>query len=152
MIVCEIRVDVHDGSEAGAHVSHQTETDSRRWDTGLVPSPPGRTASPDADCPVEIALAAISGRWTTLVLRELMHTDHSFGALREKLPDISPKVLTDRLHILRERGLVTQERLPGFPVRTRYALTEAGRSLRPLLIELYRTGEILENAGRGTTP
>ncbi|WP_251056288.1 helix-turn-helix domain-containing protein [Streptomyces sp. ISL-94] len=96
-------------------------------------------------------MAAISGRWTTLVLRELMHTEHSFGALRERLPDISAKVLTDRLHILRERGLVTQERLPGFPVRTRYALTEAGRSLRPLLIELYRTGELLREGGRGAS-
>ncbi|MFJ4778137.1 winged helix-turn-helix transcriptional regulator [Streptomyces sp. NPDC088762] len=112
-----------------------------------MPSPAGRTVRPDADCPVEIALAAISGRWTTLVLRELMHAEHSFGALRERLPDISPKVLTDRLHILRERGLVTQERLPGFPVRTRYALTQAGRSLRPLLIELYRTGEALRDGG-----
>ncbi|WP_234386402.1 winged helix-turn-helix transcriptional regulator [Streptomyces sp. ERV7] len=98
---------------------------------------------------MEVALAAISGRWTTLVLRELMHTEHSFGALREKLPEISPKVLTERLHTLRERGLVTQERLPGFPVRTSYALTEAGRSLRPLLVELYRTGEALRDGRPG---
>ncbi|WP_412074953.1 winged helix-turn-helix transcriptional regulator [Streptomyces xanthophaeus] len=126
---------------------HQTETDGRDWDGDLVPSPPGRTVRPHADCPVEIALAAVSGRWTTLVLRELMHTAHSFGALREALPEISPKVLADRLHTLRDRGLVTQERLPGFPVRTRYALTESGRSLRPLLIELYRTGEALRDAG-----
>ncbi|MFI1172762.1 winged helix-turn-helix transcriptional regulator [Streptomyces melanogenes] len=128
-------------------MGHQTETDSGGWDTGLVPSSPGRTVRPDADCPVEIALAAVSGRWTTLVLRELMQAELSFGALRERLPDISPKVLADRLHILRERGLVAQERLPGFPVRTRYALTESGRLLRPLLIELYRTGELLGERG-----
>ncbi|MFI5529618.1 winged helix-turn-helix transcriptional regulator [Kitasatospora sp. NPDC051853] len=110
-----------------------------------MPSPTGRTLRPETDCPVEVALAAVSGRWTTLVLRELMHGEHSFGTLRDRLPEISPKVLSERLLALRERGLVTQERLPGFPVRTRYALTEAGRALRPLLVELYRTGEALRS-------
>lgn len=113
-----------------------------------MPSAPGRTARPEAECPVEIALAAVAGRWTTLVLRELLHTSLSFGGLRERLPEISPKVLAERLHTLRERGLVTQDRLPGFPVRTRYTLTPAGRSLRALLVELYRTGtELSDLAG-----
>ncbi|MFB9372030.1 helix-turn-helix domain-containing protein [Kitasatospora albolonga] len=115
-----------------------------------MPSPTGRTLRPEADCPVETALAAVSGRWTTLVLRELLHADHSFGTLRERLPEISPKVLTERLDELRGRGLVERERLPGFPVRTRYALTDTGRALRPLLIELYRTGEVLRAGSPGT--
>jgi DNA-binding HxlR family transcriptional regulator len=136
-----MRVEAHDGSQAGGDVAHQTET--HPWDADLVPSPAGRTDRPEPDCPVEIALAAVAGRWTTLVLRELMQAPHSFGTLRERLPAISPKVLADRLRTLRDRGLITQERLPGFPVRTRYTLTPAGRSLRPLLIELYRTGEHL---------
>jgi DNA-binding HxlR family transcriptional regulator len=67
-------------------------------------------------------MSAVSGRWTTLVLRELMHGPSSFGELAERLPGISPKVLTDRLHSLRDGGLVGQERLAGFPVRTRYVL------------------------------
>ncbi|MFI2352425.1 hypothetical protein ACH492_36635 [Streptomyces sp. NPDC019443] len=48
---------------------------SRRpdWDGELVPDERGRTRQPEPDCPVEVALAAVAGRWTTLVLRELMH-------------------------------------------------------------------------------
>ncbi|MFF9623781.1 winged helix-turn-helix transcriptional regulator [Streptomyces griseosporeus] len=92
-----------------------------------------------------MALAAVAGRWTTLVLRELLHGPRSYSALRERLPTISAKVLADRLHTLRERGLVVQQRLPGFPARTRYSLTPAGRALRPLLVELYRTGERLSD-------
>ncbi|MEU0005043.1 helix-turn-helix domain-containing protein [Streptomyces sp. NPDC006314] len=110
------------------------------WDGELVPTAAGRTTRPEPDCPVEIALAAVAGRWTTLVLRELMNGPHSFGSLRERLPEISPKVLTERLRALCDRGLIAQERLPGFPVRTRYTLTPSGRALRPLLVELYRTG------------
>ncbi|KRB68891.1 hypothetical protein ASE03_28750 [Kitasatospora sp. Root187] len=62
-------------------------------------------------------------------------------------------MLTEGLHDLCERGLVDRPRLPGFPVHTRYALSDAGRALRPLLIELYRTGEALRAGSlRGTGP
>ncbi|MFJ8843598.1 hypothetical protein ACIRFF_11910 [Streptomyces cyaneofuscatus] len=44
---------------------------------------------------------------------------------------------------LRERGLLSVERRRGFPVRTRCTLAGGGRALRPLLIELYATGEAL---------
>ncbi|WP_457033466.1 winged helix-turn-helix transcriptional regulator [Kitasatospora sp. P5_F3] len=80
-------------------------------------------------------------------------TEHSFGTLPERLPEFSPKVLTEGLHDLCERGLVDRQRLPGFLVRTRYALSGAGRALRPLLIEPYRTGEALRAGSlRGTGP
>ncbi|WP_405020217.1 helix-turn-helix transcriptional regulator [Kitasatospora sp. NBC_00070] len=129
-------------------MAHQRETHAERgWDAELVPDERGRTGRPEAGCPVELALAAVSGRWTTLVLRELMHGPHAFGDLRDRLPEISPKVLTERLRVLEERRLVVRQRLRGFPVRTRYELTAAGRALRPLLVELYRTGTAIGAAG-----
>ncbi|TYC68151.1 transcriptional regulator [Streptomyces sp. CB01881] len=139
----------HEGSEFGGRVGHQTESDAadRSWDTELVPGLQGRTARPEATCPVEVALAAVSGRWTTLLLRELMHGPLSFGELRERLPEISPKVLAERLRTLEERGLAGCERLRGFPVRTSYRLTATGRALRPLLVELYRTGTAIGTPG-----
>ncbi|MBV2156491.1 helix-turn-helix transcriptional regulator [Kitasatospora sp. SUK 42] len=100
-----------------------------------------------------MALAAVSGRWTTLVLRELMHGPASYGELRERLPEISPKVLAERLQTLGERELVARERLLGFPVRTSYRLTPTGEALRPLLVELYRTGvELLEHRSGAAAP
>jgi DNA-binding HxlR family transcriptional regulator len=114
-------------SVAFAGVGHQTVT----WDR------------PSADCPVEVALAAISGRWATLVLRDLMHGPRSFSALRAGLPSLSAKVLTERLESLVAQSLVSCSRSPGFPVRTSYELTSAGLLLRPLLVQLYRTGEAL---------
>jgi DNA-binding HxlR family transcriptional regulator len=116
---------------------------SHEWDRELVPDTRGRPARPEASCPVEVALAAISGRWATLVLRDLMQGPRSFTELAEGLPTLSAKVLTDRLAGLEGQGLVARRRLNGFPARTEYSLTAAGRSLRPLLIELYRTGEEL---------
>ncbi|MET9626867.1 helix-turn-helix domain-containing protein [Lentzea sp. NPDC006480] len=98
---------------------------------------------PTADCPVEVALAAVSGRWATLVLRNLLHGPQSFSSLRASLPSLSAKVLTERLDSLVAQGLVSCTRSPGFPVRTSYAVTSRGLLLRPLLVELYRTGEAL---------
>jgi DNA-binding HxlR family transcriptional regulator len=140
----------HVASEQPAEAGNQTETHTG-WDVELVPGPRGRTRRPEAGCPVEVALAAVSGRWTTLLLRELMGGPRGFMELRALFPELSAKVLTDRLRALEDRGLVGVERRRGFPVRTRYALTEAGRSLRSLLVELYATGEELLRLGEYRT-
>lgn len=118
-------------------MAHQTVS---RWDAELVPDDAGRTDRPDTECPVEIALAAIGGRWTTLVLRELMHRPLSFSELSETLPQLSDKVLDERLRRLRTQNLVERRAVTGFPSRVTYSLTPAGQQLRPLLVELYRTG------------
>lgn len=117
---------------------------SGSWDRELVPDRRGQTVAPEPDCPVEVALAAISGRWTTLLLRDLLHGPRSFGQLRAGLPSLSDKVLADRLTSLQRRGLLDRQEHRGFPTRCVYSLTSAGEQLRPLLIELYRTGEQLQ--------
>ncbi|WP_328472762.1 hypothetical protein OHA21_10760 [Actinoplanes sp. NBC_00393] len=48
----------HENSEAQAAVTHQTE--SAGWDPELVRDEAGRTDRPAPDCPVEVALAALS--------------------------------------------------------------------------------------------
>jgi DNA-binding HxlR family transcriptional regulator len=126
-------------------------TSGRAWDDELVPDDAGRTDRPEPDCPVEVALAAISGRWTTLVLRELMGGPLSFSALRAALPQLSDKVLDERLRRLRGQGLVGRRVTEGFPNRVSYDLTPVGVRLRPLLIELYRTGQRLQ-ADDGVRP
>lgn len=128
----------HDHSQADGVVAHQTV--SRPWDGDLVPDDAGRTDRPDVECPVEVALGAIGGRWTTLVLRELMHGPLSFSNLGAALPQLSDKVLDERLRRLCSQGLVERRTATGFPSRVTYSLTRSGQQLRPLLIELYRTG------------
>lgn len=124
-------------------MAHQAE--SGVWDAELVPTPSGRTRAPSPECPVEVALAAITGRWTTLVLRDLMPGDpRSYTELAEALPQLSDKVLADRLSELVSSGLVERTVTTGFPRRTEYRITDRGTELRPLLIELYRTGLALQ--------
>lgn len=119
------------------------------WGAELVPTPSGRTRAPSPECPVEVALAAIAGRWTTLVLRDLMPgVPRSYTERAETLPQLSDKVLSDRLSELVSSGLVKRTVTVGFPRRTEYRITDRARELRPLLIELYRTGLALQGDTR----
>jgi DNA-binding HxlR family transcriptional regulator len=134
----------HDGIEPADPVAHQTV--SRDWDRDLVPDKRGETPRPEPTCPVEVALAAVAGRWTTLILRDLMHGPRSYSELRASLPQLSDKVLAERLRQLHRQGLLARERRSTYPPRTSYSLTDAGKQLRPLLTELYRTGAALLEA------
>ncbi|MCQ0006739.1 winged helix-turn-helix transcriptional regulator [Actinomadura madurae] len=53
---------------------------------GLPDDPRADAAEPVPSCPVEITLDALRGRWTTLVVRELLRADRSFSDLRQALP------------------------------------------------------------------
>ncbi|MDL4818274.1 winged helix-turn-helix transcriptional regulator [Actinomadura opuntiae] len=107
---------------------------------GLPDDPRADAAAPDPSCPVEIALDALRGRWTTLVIRELLRGDRSFTGLRAALPALSDKVLADRLAHLVRAGVLDRRREPGVPPRTRYSLTDRGRRLGPVLQALWDWG------------
>jgi DNA-binding HxlR family transcriptional regulator len=89
---------------------------------------------------VEIALAALRGRWTTLVIRELLRGECGFTELRRALPELSDKVLSDRLAQLAEAGVLERRRRSGWPPRTHYRLTPHGRRLGPVLQALWDWG------------
>lgn len=107
---------------------------------GLPNDPHANVAAPTLACPVEITLAALHGRWTTLVVRELLRGDRSYSELRVALPTLSDKVLSDRLAQLGEAGVVERDRRPGWPPRVRYALTPRGHRLGPVLQALWDWG------------
>ena len=90
-------------------------------------------------CPVELALDCIGGKWKTVILAWLKQGPMRYGALRTHVPDLSDKVLTERLHELEESGLV--ERTVDERAIATYRLTSRGQSLQPVLDALYVWGE-----------
>lgn len=115
---------------------HQTESDDRLLDQCTGPDP-----APASDCPVEITLAVLRGRWTALVLLEFFrHRERVYSQLATTLPALSDKVLSDRLAQLTAAGVLTRHRAPAYPPRVRYALTERGRALRPVIETLWDWG------------
>lgn len=91
-------------------------------------------------CPLTRAAEILGERWTILVLRELFLGPKRFSELRAALNGVSPSVLADRLGKLEERGIVARRELPPPAASAVYELDEAGRALRPLLVELTRWG------------
>jgi DNA-binding HxlR family transcriptional regulator len=85
------------------------------------------------ECTVERTLEIIGGKWTTLVLRDLLRGTRRFGELRASLGLVSPKTLTDRLRFLEERGIVRRTAYPEIPPRVEYALTDRGRELGTII-------------------
>ena len=98
----------------------------------------------DGTCPVSRALEALDGRWTILVVRDLLAGTRRFGELRESLVGISPKTLTDRLRSLEAHGLVERRMYAEIPPRVEYSLTASGRSLEPVLAALADWGRTHE--------
>jgi DNA-binding HxlR family transcriptional regulator len=92
-------------------------------------------------CPVELSLDLLGGKWKSVILARLKDRPLSYGELRQLIPDLSDKVLTERLKGLEEQGLVGRDQPGGQPPRLRYALTERGQSLKPVLEALYAWGE-----------
>jgi DNA-binding HxlR family transcriptional regulator len=93
-------------------------------------------------CGVARALDLVGERWALLVVRELLLGPKRFTDLRAGLPHVSPDVLAQRLRELEDAGLVRRGKLPP-PAGSRiYELTERGRDLEPVILELGRFGSV----------
>lgn len=92
------------------------------------------------ECVVERTLEVIGGKWTTLILRDLLHGTKRFGELRRSLHTVSPKTLTDRLRFLETRGIVTRTVHPEVPPRVEYTLTERGSELGAIIDAMAEWG------------
>lgn len=92
-------------------------------------------------CPIEAAIAIIGSKWTSLIIRDLL-IDNTvrFGDLLRSLEGISPKTLSLRLRELEKNGLLNRRVYPEIPPRVEYQLTEKGRELEAVFIELKKWG------------
>jgi DNA-binding HxlR family transcriptional regulator len=103
-------------------------------------------------CALARAAEIIGERWTLLIIRELLLSPKRFGDLRARLDDVSPALLTDRLNVLMESGVVQRAALPAPFNAQVYELTETGRAVQPAIRELIRWGgRFLFPARKGET-
>jgi DNA-binding HxlR family transcriptional regulator len=94
----------------------------------------------DDPCGIARALDVVGDRWALLVVRELIFGPKRFVQLRHGLRGVSPNVLSQRLRDLEDAGVVRRDVLgPPADVPV-YELTERGRALEPVLLELARWG------------
>lgn len=78
------------------------------------------------------AVEVIGKRWNGVVIYALTQGPKRFCEFREAIPDISDRLLTERLKELEEEGIVVREVNPGRPVQVVYRLTPKGEALQPV--------------------
>lgn len=100
----------------------------------------------DTECPIKTTSSLIEGKWTTLVIRELLSGKKRYSEIQRALEGISPKVLTTRLRFLEEKKILTRTVYPTIPPATEYQLTELGYGLEPVLLAMASFGETLSNS------
>lgn len=99
-------------------------------------------------CPIEFTLSLISGKWKIMILKELSQGALRYGALSKRIPGISSKVLIQHLREMEDDGLIIRQVFPEVPPRVEYYLSEMGKSIFAIFIELRRWG--LESDETGT--
>lgn len=92
------------------------------------------------NCPMELAMELIGGKWKVLILWHLSFGVLRFSELKRKFPDITQKMLTQQLRDLEFNGLVDRNVYPQVPPKVEYSLTEIGSSLVPVLQEMNQWG------------
>jgi DNA-binding HxlR family transcriptional regulator len=87
------------------------------------------------------AVELIGGRWTGALIQLLLQGRMRFAQLRAAIPDISDRMLSERLRELEAEGIVARIVVPETPVRVEYELTEKGRALEHALAAVGRWAE-----------
>jgi DNA-binding HxlR family transcriptional regulator len=90
-------------------------------------------------CATELTLEVLGGKWKTVILCFLKQRPCRYAELRKLIPDLSDKVLSERLAGLIETGLVVKKPLAGKSAL--YALTPRAKSLHSILSDLYAWGK-----------
>lgn len=93
-------------------------------------------------CPrFEAAFEILGKRWTGLIIRTLLNGPIRFSDIQEIIPNLSARMLTERVKELEEQGIILRKVYPEMPVRIEYELTEKGQDLEKVMEELQKWAE-----------
>jgi DNA-binding HxlR family transcriptional regulator len=98
-------------------------------------------------CPVARSLAVVGDAWSLLILRDAHAGLTRFDQFRKSL-GIAPTILTRRLAVLTEEGLLEKQRYSEHPPRDEYVLTATGRDFLPVLFMIGEWGRQHRGAGK----
>jgi len=82
------------------------------------------------------AIELIGSRWTGAILQFLLRGRSRYALIKAAIPDITDRMLSERLRSLESEDLVTRHVVPQTPVRVEYELTKKGRELQNALREI----------------
>jgi|SRR5690625_616010 len=84
------------------------------------------------------AVELIGRRWSGVILRELLLGRTRFGQIKAAIPELTDKMLSQRLREFETEGLIERTVVPETPVRIEYTLTDKGNDLEFAITALSR--------------
>ena len=87
------------------------------------------------------AVELIGKRWTGAIIRILQHGGARFNAIAAAIPELSDRMLAERLRELEHEGIIARLVIPETPVRVEYELTEKGKALDAAFCALAQWAE-----------
>lgn len=88
-------------------------------------------------CPIHQLLNLLSGPWTTYILWLIKSSGpQRFGELKKSMPEISSKMLTERLRMLEKELIINRYQEDTIPPKVTYSFTKRGKELSKLLDEI----------------
>jgi len=104
---------------------------------------------PVVSCPIARTLAVLGDTWSILILRDAHAGLTRFDQFRKNL-GIAPTILTRRLAVLTEEGLLQKQLYSEHPPREEYVLTKAGQDFLPVLFAIGSWGRHYRGEGQLT--
>lgn len=94
---------------------------------------------PTGCCPLyHEAVELVGRRWTGAILAVLMEGALRFSEIAQAVPELSDRLLSERMKELERRGIVERRVISGPPLKVEYSLSQMGRDLEPALSEIER--------------
>ncbi len=96
--------------------------------------------NPGYTCQALTTINLIVGKWKTIIILELLENDRRFNEFLKNIPSINRQMLTNQLHELLAEGIIDRKVYNQVPPKVVYSLTNYGRTLEPVLLELSKWG------------
>lgn len=97
------------------------------------------------NCPVDATLQFIGGKYKSIILWHLRDKTLRYNEIHKKIPGATDKMLTSQLRALETDGLIQRKVFPVVPPKTEYSLTDFGKTLLPVLEQMYEWGKTIYN-------
>lgn len=89
------------------------------------------------DCPITSALDVVGDKWMLVIVKQmLLEGKETFKDFIESDEAIATNILSAKLKLLQEAGIITKNKLPNNKRKNLYLLTEKGLALSPIIAEL----------------
>ena len=104
-----------------------------------------RTSLEDAECPIARSLDAIGDWWSLLIIRDAMLGHRRFGEFQKSL-GLAKNILSSRLRMLLERGILELAPASDGSVYQEYVLTQKGHGVFPIMVALRQWSEHFDDS------